>query len=277
MLASAGLALLVIATTVYAINKTQSPESVFRRMVSNSLRTSGFTRVTEQKSEGQEVTQYEQVQLGAENKARAFADITQGAVRVQTETLASPNRDYVRYKKFETTQVGANGKPIDFSSVTGIWADAGQGSQFNRTVFGVVPIANVSSENRTDLMNQAFSSGLFKTNYDRAKRTTLNGKSVYVYDVEMQPRAYVAYLKSIASVMGIDAFKDVDPSQYAGQAPELVRLSIDIATGQLVQTEAMQTQQKETYTSYGVRISEEVPTKAIPAAELQAKVQQLFN
>lgn len=272
-----GAALSLLAGALWWNCVYHNPTNVFWGMINGSLRTSGVTRTVSESSGGQKIEQLQQVQLGGTNRVRTLTTLSQSGSKVVTETLSTPGTDYVRYDSFKTTQKSQNGKPLDFKGVTGVWAKSSPGAQFGRTVFGLVPMAAVSSENRQKLVEQIKNSSVFTGDIKNAKSATVAGHKVYVYDLKLQPVAYVAYLKSLSADLGLRDFDNVDPGQYSGASAQALRLAVDMNSRQVVQAEYVAARRTETYSSYGVKIASGLPAKTIPDKELQARLQKLFQ
>lgn len=263
-----------------------SPGRVFSDMLNTSLRTSSFTKRLIEPNDNQQFDQIIQAQSGSQNIARSMTFISRSgnsAASVTTESIGTPRDDYVRYVDIKTEQKNENGEPLDFSSILKVWAKTpitpdGQsvaGQLFNDTLMGIVPKANLSKVARQELLGFMAEHQVYKPDYGKLKRVWRDGRSVYVYDVEVNTEAYVALLKKFGNLVNISRLENIRPDQYKNSPPLQFTFTIDVLSRQLVQVAYTGTDRKEQYSGFGALVTNAIPAKAISIEELQNRLQNL--
>lgn len=212
-----------------------SPDRVFWGMVNNSLSTTAFTKSVVQDDGQQKIEQVTSVRTSPMPLANSRTVITQGepqTARVVTESVGTPVNDYVRYTTLQTSQKGQDGKALDFSKVLYIWgkstADPSttNGQLYNEAVLGLIPYGNLNARQRADLIDTMKKSNVYF--YNVAKKTKgPMGRTMYVFNVELSPRGYIAALKEFGAAEGLTQFDGIDPAQYQNAQPISVELTVD--------------------------------------------------
>lgn len=282
----AGLLLLVLATVLWWHFIYQSPRHVFEGMLQNNLRVSSVTKYEKTTSGGQSAEQYVRLQLSGTNAAQWLVTIKQPGLKVTTESIGTPTAGYVRYVSASSSKKNANGKTTDFSPVLNIWgkADAKDKSSltqlFSQSVLDIgtvpaPPIGNVSPEQQQNILQFMQSQGIFAPNYQTMKRTTIDGRKIYVYEVSIKLEPYVKMMQVFANNIGLHELDSLDPTQYQSAQPIQITMNVDAASHQLQQISYPRSGFSETYSDYGLTTPITIPSKTIPASELQAKLQKL--
>lgn len=281
----AGIILLLVSFFVWWKFIFTSPASVFDRMLSNSLSSPAVTKQMHQEEEGQNLHQVTDLQTSPHARTHSISYLSQASgtnqTLITTENIGTLGVDYVRYKDIKTSQTSPDGKPFDFSSVLNIWGKTPENSlesnaqQFNQTLLGVVPIANVPQPKRGQLLNQIRGLGVYEINNNTVKRQYKNGRLIYTYDVKIAPSAYVSMLKAFSRSLGITILERVDPNQYMDSPPLKLSFEIDVLSGQLKKIIHSDTGRTEEYSAFGVRQIIGTPKTAIDVNELQTRLQQL--
>lgn len=258
-------------------------------MIERSLMTSGVTLEASDDSNGNRVSEKLQYSFGPDNKAHAIAAVDQNGTSVKSEIIATPTADYTRYLSIKTTSTGADGKPLDFSSVLGVWAKTGDADTsatqpnqlFGGAVLGLnlplgaapVPIGMLSPTERSKLIQQMQDDHVYKIDYKKVKKERVNGRTQYTYEATIQTMAYVRVMQMFAKSLGLHDLDSLDPNTFSGAAPLTVRLMVDGRSRQLV---AVETEgYSQTYRSYDVSVGAAIPKDAISGQELQQRLSQL--
>lgn len=279
-----GLVLLLTAGWLWWNKLSTNPERVFWGMINQSLSTSGVTVQATQGKGDNTVHQTIQFSLGGENTSHSITTLTQNGTTVQDEMIGTPKADYTRYVSIKTDQKGANGKPLDFSKIVGVWAKREGGVQFfSQDVLGTglplggvaVPVANLSPELRAKLVAQIRDQKVYDTSFKDVKKIHQGGRLMYVYTVKVQPILYAGMMKSFAKDVGIHDLDALDPNSFATQTAFTMQLTVDVHAQQLVSAEAGSTSVKQTYMSYDVPMALVLPTQTITAEELQKRLSEL--
>lgn len=278
--------LLLVATLAFWLFKTYTdPERVFWRTIERGLSTQGVTVQAEQSGDNMEIKQTIRYSLGASNLAHSITTLSQQGTTVQNEMIGTPDTDYYRYLEVTTDQTKADGGPIDFSNVLGVWAkgEDGTGQSFAQAVLGGslpvgvlgVPLGNLPEDARNDLVRQIRKDNVYQVAFDTVKKERKNGRLQYTYEVGVQPVAYVALVKQFAQTAGLHNFDQVDPSAYEGQQAFRIDITIDVLAGEVVRISDPATGNSQTYSGYGIPVQVRVPTDAISSADLQRRLSEL--
>jgi hypothetical protein len=279
-----GAVILIIGSSLvwwYAVHL--NPYNVYWGMLNNSLSTSSVTKHITQINNGTKLDQYIAVQFGTKNFAYGVTKLTDPTSTVTTESIGTLANDYIRYTNIRTSQTNNSGKHLNFKNVLGRWAKAsaanaslqtGSAPFYIQSMIGLsggntVPIANLPAKQRQDLLQLIHDSAVFNTSFNDVKKQTVNGRSIYVYNVTIEPVAYVAFEKQFASDVGINALNSVDPENYQNYSPIKVQFLVDARAYRLVGINYSGTSHSETYASYGVPVRQSLPTPTISDAKLQ--------
>jgi hypothetical protein len=275
-----GVAVLIITAWMWWTKIHNSSNNVFWGMINNNLASSGVTRHIYQKNESQELDQYIQLEFGSVNAARGLSIFKQsgnnGGSAVTTETLGIPTSDYNRYVRVKTSDKTADDKTIDTSKFVGIWAKnditANEGDQyFRQSVLTIVPYGNLSTGARRSLVDFIKDKDVYRMSKP-AESKTYNGRSAYVYYIEVNPVAYIESLQKYSKALGIDA-SGLSPEQYANSPPLKVEFTVDKLSRQLVKIYYPDSQQEETFMAQGLMPQTKVPSQTVTPEELQKKLQ----
>lgn len=278
----AGIAI-VIALVVYSSVRNQ-PDRVFMDMLRSNLSTSGVTRIITQQGQGLNVTQYNQLSLGAQPVAHALTVFKQNGGTLATEEISNQSSDYVRYQAINTTRKDANGKPLDVSQLVGKWARLETGSSlgnslasglFNQSLSGVLPVANLTSTDREKLMNTIQATKLFSYQSKDVKTTVINGQKAYEFDVAIQPGAYVTVMQQYGKLVGLHTYDTISPGVYAHAQPISLKLYVNAVSHQLMQTYQASTGRTEKYEGWGLSEASPPPKATLTASQLAARLAAL--
>jgi len=283
LLTIGGVLLLTFSGWLWWTQVHQNPYNVYWGMLSNSLNTSSVTRHVVRSGNGAQFDQQVTVTYGADSSAHAITTIKQGNGVVETETVSTTENDYVRYNKLSTEQKNKQGKTINTSAVLGKWATAQavnssdpRASQalFVQTSLGllggnIVPIANLTAEDRNKLLEYLHKNVVFDTSYTDVAKRSQNGRPIYTFTLNIQPVAYAGFQKAFAQVMGFKVLDTLEPNDYQGQKATQIKIDVDAWSHTLVTVDYGNQSVKETYSSYGVNAPVEIPKSTISAQKLQ--------
>lgn len=254
-------------------------QSVFDGMLQQSLRTTSYTRTDTSEQQGVTQTTQSQVQFGPETFVRRLTTLSQEIQgqknSVQREAIGTPTADFERLvvADFPSEPQAAAG----YESVKGKWvkAEIQAGTETSQyllsSLFGILPMASLSSAQQTELTNFLKEENVYSIDKDAGiTKSTVDGKEVYVYTVSIKQAAYVAYVQKFAEALGFGDKTNFDPNQYANQPDIKVKLSVRPASRQLVAVEYTENPtRQERYSSYGVRAALVLPKNAVSSSELQ--------
>lgn len=284
ILIAAGVIALAISGVSWWKLVYSNPSNVFDRMLANSLATPSVTKVVAQSDDSQKLQQTSQLVTEPSQIVHAksvLGQTTDADTSIITESIGTPETDFVRYTNIKTSQKSSSGKDFDFSSVIGVWGKSGQdslgnGAQlFNQTVLGVVPVANLPQPQRSALLKQIKNDNVYKQDAKSVKRQLVNGRPMYIYNVSVAPVAYVTMLKNFARDLGLKQLEQVDPAQYKDSQPLQFSFEVDVWSSQLLKVSYSTSDRTESYSAYGARTQISVPTSSIGVDELQSRLQQV--
>jgi len=258
-----------------------NPKRVFERMLSSSLSTPSVTKLTSEQGD-QNLTQTTQLTVNPNPSVHSQSILEQPDSRVVTESIAFPDREYIRYTDIQTTQQSTAGGSYDFSEILGVWGASteantltGGAQLFDQTVLGVVPLARLSPDHKAELLNQVTQESVYNVDYNNVEREIIDGRPVYTYTVGLKPRAYVNMLKTFSRMIGTDELAEVDPTNYPESPLLEVTFSIDVWSSQLRAVNYTDSQRTEVFTSHGAFSRVIEPTESISLQELQSKLQAI--
>jgi len=280
------LAGLIVAGTFVAwqYHNVTNVDRVFWGMVDQNLTTAAYSRHTTQKSGAQSVDQVIETQTSPRQvvySQTVFEQTGVDSATAITENIGTPTHDYVRYKSIATSQKGADGQPLDFSKVLGVWGVTdtpakGQtvGQQYNQAVLGIIPTGNLTLAQRQELVAQMKQSGAYEYKILETTRTWPFGRPTYTMQVTVKPVAYISVLKTFAGFVGLNHLEDINPQDYASAQQLSFTVSVDGWTHQMTRTDQSQGAKSEAITSRNLRKEmPAVPTDAISVDELQSRLQ----
>lgn len=264
-----------------------NPERVFTEMLENSLATPSVTRHIVQKGQAGSIDQLTQLNLGQQNFARTITTVKQGTQSgesaVTTESIGVPKVDFTRYIGVDTKEKKADGQPLDFSTVLGLWAktDASPDVQkaelryFTEALMGIIPIANLPSKQRQELLNIMKDQKVFDVDYSQVQRGREHGRPIIGYQVVIKPESYVPMLRTFAASLGLDAIRGLEQSNFDKVQPLRVQMGVDVLSRQLTHVSYLDNGRQETYSGYGLKSSLQLPTQTVSVEELQGKLKAL--
>ena len=275
-------AIILISTSLVWWTKVHNnPRRVFEGMLNNNLSTASVTRTTTA-SDGSGLDKQEQVSFVPPYGMHSIVTVTQegsdiSSSRVVTETIGTLAEDYSRYLSINTTQKGKSGKQLDFRSIQGTWGktgiENGNPKYFSQSILGLIPFANLDTKTRQDTLNQLNSNKTYVVDYSKVKPSKYKGKSALVFPVKVDAKGYVGVLKKLSKNLGVADTNGLDPESYAGQPPIEISITVDKASRHVL--EVTYGQQKEVYSSHGLSLPVQTPTKSIPVDQLQQKVREI--
>jgi len=283
-LVGGGVLLLVISAFVWWTQVYENPYNVYWDMFANSLKVSSVTKHVTETSGGTELNQYITLDFGTSNLAYGRTVLKDTASTVTTESIGTLTSDYVRYTGITTSQKDSKGRRLRFASVLDKWAKAPAANTSDQSVSApffvqvllgfsggnLVPMADLPVQARQSLVQQLHQNVIFNTSFHDVKIQKVGGRTAYVYSVAIEPVAYVAFEKNVATDLGLKALQNVDPNNYEGQPAVHVTFSIDVRSHRLVAIGYPGTNHTETYDSYGVPARVTIPAATISDAKLQS-------
>ena len=266
-------------------HNTTNADRVFWGMVDNNLQTNSVSRSSLQKDGGQSARQVTDVLTTSKQEVYSQTHFVQtGADEADatTENIGTPKKDYVRYTSVNTTQKNSQGKTYDFSSIVNVWGESmpqddkeTAGQLFNQSVLDVIPVGNLTSQQRHDLINLIKKEKTYSYTVTKTERNFL-GRPTYTYTVTVNPKAYVTVLKQFAKQVGLNQFDNVNPDTYKNAPLQSFQVSVDGWSHQAVGVVQASGGKNETLSGRNFKKTvPTVPTQTISIDELQSRLQSI--
>lgn len=281
----ASIAGIVLVSTFVAwqYHDTTNPDRVFWGMVDQSLKTSAYSRQTTQKNGSQTVGQVIETSTSPKqliHSETVFEQTGVDSATAVTENIGTPVKDYVRYKSIVTSQKTEDGKSLDFSNVVSTWAvtetaddEQTTGQQYNQAVLGIIPMGNLTSSQRREVIKQMKEQGAYEFSVVETERTWPFGRPNYTFQVTVTPVAYIAALKTFAGYVGLNHLEEIDPQDYASAQKLSFVVSVDGWTHQMTKADQNQGAKTEVISGRNLKKSlPEAPTDPISVEELQTRL-----
>lgn len=259
------------------------PRNVFEDMLKNNLATSSVTKTTKSVDGSSNILKNEQLSFVPNIASRALLTINQpgpeGDTKVVTESIGTLTADYSQYTKIDTPQKNAEGKKLDYSKVLNQWGksntESGPPQNLQQSILGLVPFARISPNERREIIKMLINDGAYVVDYSKVEPRKVGNKSALVFPVSINTEKYLKTLKVLAKKGGLSDLKSLDPAQYKDNPAIKVKLVIEKSTRHLLELDFEGSDQKETYSSYGLNTPINVPEKSISIEELQQKIQEI--
>lgn len=258
-----------------------NPTQVFDDMLSNNLSTGSVTRLVSQQGQGLMINQYTQLNLGATPTARALTIFKEKGGTLATEEISDRTHDFVRYQQIKAAAVSKSGRPLDFSSVLGKWAKLQPGDSmsttltsglFDQALTGVLPIGNLSAAQRGPLLSYIHQSQVFSYDPQQVVHTTLDGRKVYRYMVQVKPAAYITLMQQFEKLVGVTAYANVDPASFSKATSITLTIDVDARSHQLAQIYQTTGGRIERYEGFGLHEAVKLPKATITTTELTQRL-----
>jgi hypothetical protein len=272
------VAVLIILFALFgAARATDGPQAVFWGAIENSMRARALTVSSTASASGTKEQVLSQLDFGQHPLARTFTKLSASGSVAETETLTTPNAQYIRYDYIHKL---VHGKPANFANVLDVWAKSASYSgntvppAFSQTLLDDLlpfPMGQLTSAERTRLLNQIQDGQIYTVNFAKTKKTTYNGRPVFVYKVSIEPVLYLQLIKNYAPDVDMHQLDQLDPNEYGGEAAVQATWTIDAYSKELVKADDG-TGKTQIYSGWDVPISEPVPQHAISASELQKRL-----
>lgn len=277
-----GIILFIVFGIIWWQKIYKNPERTFWGMFDTSLATSGFTRHIKETSNGLSIDEYEQLELGSKNVAQSITTLNQTGAQVSQNTISTLTTDYSRYTSINTDVKGSDGKLLNYSKVIDLWSKSappaiGRSNDptthlFGQAVLGTVPIANLSSIQRANLIKEIHSKHVYTADFSSVRKERQLGREVYVYNVRVQPLAYAALMQNFATDIGIGKVSELDPGNFQTTQPLSLQFTIDVLSRELVGINYTGSSHTEQYSGYGLQPAIALPIHTISSYNLQQRL-----
>lgn len=271
----------VVGVGFWWAHARNNPTQVFNDMLRNNLSTSSVTRLVSQQGQGLTITQYTQLNLGSTPTAHALTIFKEKGGTLATEEISNRDSDFVRYQQIKATALNKSGRPLDFSSVLGQWAKLQPGDSmsttltsglFDQALTGVLPIGNLSAAQRDPLLTYIHQNQVFSYDPQQVVRTTLDGRKVYSYTVQVKPAAYVTLMQRFEKLVGVTAYVNVNPASFSKANSITLTIDVDASSHQLARIYQTTGGRIERYEGFGLHEAIKLPKATITTTELTERL-----
>lgn len=258
------------------------PDKVLSGAIENSLRTNSVTRTVDQQQPSNGVEQVSYISFYQPDPyTNTRTVLTQDVVggddaTVVTETYGLNDVDYVRY--VSANGIGGEDGTGGLGDLIGTWAkrnaniDAAEITTFfNEGLFGIFPFGNLSSEARSQLLDQINEKNLYS--YTTAEKMFDNKRLVYVYRLNINTADLVEVIRNYMVLSGNGDASQLNLAEYQNAPPIQVQVTVDIMSRQIVEIVYPQNR-VETFSGYGLYRPLDLPTETVPIDDLQERVRQ---
>jgi hypothetical protein len=274
------IVLLGVTSWLWWSKIVMNPSRALDDAIANSLHTRSVTRHVTQAGATGGVDQVSYLSffpgsVGAQTQTVLTQGIGSNAASVNTETIGTPDKDFVRYTDVQGADNLAGVQRL--KTLLGVWAERdqdiskGQRTTFlNESMFGIVPFGYFNDTNKSALLDLIDQKGIYK--YTSATRSMQNKRPVYVYTLALNPADLVDVMHEYVRLSGAGDPTQFDSSQYKGLGVLHIQLTVDILSRQIIGIQ-YPTGRVEDYGGYNLYRQITPPTDTIPIEELQKRLQ----
>lgn len=280
------LIILLLGISYWWTNIYTDSNNVFWGMINTNLTTNSVTRHVVLNQNGRDVDQLIRLQFGAQDASESRVTLKQkdsnGTSVIKSETIGTPNNDFSRYIFISTSQKSQAGKPLDTSKVIGYWGKstdppAGKNpavQYYPQSILTIIPYGNFNQKQRQEMVNQMHTQNVYDLSGGSVKSDKQNGRAVYVYQLKVNPSAYVQLMQTYTKLLGLGDI-GLDPANYAGSPPLSTEITVDKLSRQITKISYSASGQSETIVDQNIFQPVKLPTQTIPIVELQKRIQNL--
>ena len=262
------------------------PTHVFEDMLANNLTATSVTKAITAGTSAQGVEQTVRLEMGGTNATAWLVTARQGNSIVTTESISTPTTGYIRYVKIAKAQKTGKSTNYNFANVINQWAksdgqtDSQLNTLFNQSLLDITnapapPIGNLPLDQRTDALHFMRTEKVFTPDYSKVKSQTVDGRSVYTYQVSVKLAPYVRLMQAFAQDLGLKGLESIDPSQYSTLPPLTMSVSVDKTSHQLLRITYAPSSFTQDYSSWGLDTPLTLPHATLTTTQLQQRLQAL--
>lgn len=268
----AALVVLILATVLYYTKVYSNPQRTFWAMVDNNLATNGVTKQVTQQGSGATTDSFTQLVFSPEFRIHYIKKVTDKntspSSHLALEGIGTPQADYQRYSFIDRP-----GSTANYSSIYNLWLKGDQPTLFSNTVFGAILFGNLGQPQRLDIVNKLRDA--YRVRLDTRARQTSARTRTYSVTVSLQKYAIAA--RVYAKAIGLPDADKITPNVYKPTDRIQLVVSVDIPSRQLAKIEYTSSNVTETYVSYGVASTVNLPKKTVDNQQFQNALNSIKN
>ncbi len=274
-----GALLYVISGLMWWNGVYLNPQRVFDDMLANNLSTRSVTKNITLEASGEQLTQTVRLQLGEANAAFWLVTAKYDGNSVTTESVGTPQADYVRYTKIESNNQEAIKQ---YKSALNQWAKSiapteTAGGLFQQALLDinyapVPPVGYVMPDSRNQMLKFIREHNIFRPDYETVRTVAVGNRQAFEYTVMVEQAPYVRLMQSFEKNFGYNTLSDVSATQYQGQPADKIVMAVDKLSHQLVRVSYERTGYTETFSGYGIAQPIQIPSRTIPLDTLRQRL-----
>jgi len=276
---------IVILIAAYLKYVYFNPTNVFKRMINNTLQTSSYTKTISTIANYQKSQQIVTVETGSTNRVLDSQTLSlpySNKSAISILSIGTPSTDYSKYTRINTGAKNSSGHVINFTPAVGLWGanvvgigSTSNGVLFNNSVLDIVPIANVSEEQKQILTKYLNSNKVYDFS-NKVKSQSINGRPKLTYDVKINLTNLTSYLHLFAKAVGIKLPSDKsEVANIPTTGTAELQFVVDQISSQLYAIKFPNTPESYIYSSFGVQPRIDTPKKFISLNKLEQYIQSL--
>jgi hypothetical protein len=279
-----GVIIAVITSYFWYTNLYMTPERRFWIAVNNSMATPSVVRTLTQGGSGNQVTQDYRFNFAPQRVVENQVVYTERSAltdtSVTTEGVIYPTVQYLRYTDF-TNSRSDNQDTANIDEVLGAWAvqeseDEEQARlNYLSEQVSLVMFGNYEASFRNEVIKEMKNSNVYGENLKDAIANTVEGESVYIYQIQVKLSKYAELLNRAFVRAGYGEFPPLNPDNYAEDSTVNGELIVSKKSNSVVGVNFGG--REEVYGNYGVIKDVKRPEASLTIQELQQKVQELLQ
>lgn len=257
-----------------------NPNRIISGMLDKSLQSSSVQRHVSQKSGNSSVDQSLYLSFTPKIISQSVTELKEsnGAAntKVTTETIGTPNSDFVRYKSIDIS----GGKNNNVDKILNVWGkressskDGASNAFLNDALLVAVPFGNLNKNERAEVKAEINKVNLYE--FSKTETAFKNGRPVITYTIDLSPKSLVQVLSKYVEVTNVGTSADLDPANYEGAQKIQLQMQVDVLSRHLMSTEFVGSGRLETYEGYNLARKVDIPDKTIDINQLQKRLQVL--
>lgn len=242
--------LLIFSGKSYYDNVYLGTNNVFWASIDAALNTDAVTRVTENESGDQVVSNTVRQRFVGELQLKSDVEVRNGDDYVLVESRSFTDADYLRYNDIKLGDAEEQAKVDD---AVGVWAvNSVEPSQIRDSlVRAFVLFGKLDSSNRSDIVSALRDSSAYSINEDEVIINTVDGRDLYTYDVSIDLAEFYPVLADYLRALGQAEYADfVDVQADSAIGVETVGIVIDAKSRHI--TEIIESSSTQKVSDYGV-------------------------
>lgn len=272
--------LLALGGYVFNILHHQAADTVFWGSLESTLNLSGITCTVDQQNNDQTRHQAISLDIASKKNARSLTTLQRNGTTVTTDTISTPDADYVRY--VDISAPGKQSQEAAINKIINVWAKQARSSSVSKTVLEqtalggcIVPLVQVSPDMQASLMAELRQGKIFQTDLQASSWHWRWNQPYREYTVTIAPEPYIRFMQKVDSKYGTNALKGLDVASFRSKTPQRLTFQIFANSHRLNAIFFSGTGQTMHFSDYDIVPDTRPPAKTVTAAELQKRLEAI--